>query len=277
MRYIDMQHLRVDGQWEKDAGDALAAVRDAAEPDKSAVIAQYQHIWKALKDALKSLSHHKCWYCESIEARSDNAVDHYRPKGNVRDAIPPHKGYWWLAFDWRNYRFTCTYCNSIRVTGETSGGKQDYFPLSSENNRARSFDDSLTKEDPLLLDPTNPLDVMLIAFADDGSAGPAIAANDGAIDNAKGVESVKRYHLNQPILVELRLARILQVRGWLEEADDLLKVYKRENTAQARASAKARLQDIIRCTDAQSPYSSAVKHFLAGMKGRSAAASAALS
>src|SRR5262245_27764752 len=141
---------------------------------RSKEIGKHQKVWTSLKEVLRDLSHGKCWYCESVDPRSDNAVDHYRPKGNVKDSDPPHDGYWWLAFDRDNYRFSCTYCNSIRNSDKTSGGKQDYFPLWEESKRARSADDDLDDELPLLLDPTNPADVGLIAFAEDGSVGPAV-------------------------------------------------------------------------------------------------------
>src|SRR5215470_5179753 len=107
MRYIANRELQLDAAWISDAADAKKAVRDAAPNQRSEVINAHQSVWKDLKEKLRTLSHGKCWYCESIDPRSDNAVDHYRPKGNVRGATPPHEGYWWLAFEWSNYRFSC--------------------------------------------------------------------------------------------------------------------------------------------------------------------------
>src|SRR5262245_23831897 len=106
MRYIAIRQLNLDPTWVTRAATAAQAVRDASAKKRSAVIDENQTVWKDLKEALRTLSYEKCWYCESIDPRADNAVDHYRPKGNVRGAIPPHTGYWWLAFEWTNYRFS---------------------------------------------------------------------------------------------------------------------------------------------------------------------------
>lgn len=51
-----------------------------------------QAVWRDLKDGLANLLHDKCWYCETAVDRSDNAVDHFRPKGRVSDAANPHAG-----------------------------------------------------------------------------------------------------------------------------------------------------------------------------------------
>ena len=92
MRYVAIQDLRPEPAWIRAAADAAKAVRDAKPEDRSKVINDHDDVWGLFKDALRSLSHGKCWYCESIDARSDNAVDHYRPKGNVKGAKPPHHG-----------------------------------------------------------------------------------------------------------------------------------------------------------------------------------------
>jgi hypothetical protein len=115
--------------------------------------------------------------------------------------------------------------------------------------------------------------------SDDGRAGPAESQADNSLDYRKGDESVRRYHLNQPSLVELRLARMIEVRGWLKEADDLLDLYdqaKGTENAIPRNAAAPRIREIMRAFAPDAPYSSAVKHYLAGMKGRSRAANAAL-
>jgi len=275
MRYIDIEQLDIPAQWRVEADRALTELRGAPPEQRAGTLDRYQPLWRALKVELHKLSRKKCWYCETIEVRADDAVDHYRPKGNVKDADPPHSGYWWLAFDWRNYRFSCTFCNSLRRSPTTVGGKQDYFPLSDEKRRARCEADNTQDEDPLLLDPTNPLDVLLLAFSEDGCAGPA-PSPDHAIDHLKGVKTVERYHLNHPWLVEMRLARMKEVRRWVEEADQQLQRHARGGDPQHRANAVRRIQEIMRAVTPAAPYSSAVRHLLAGLKGISDAAKAAL-
>src|SRR6266496_5376859 len=125
MRHIEIDDLesRLSTKWKKDAEDALEDVQNAAVADRPAVIQKHAHVWAALRSHLKTLSK-KCWYCESLELRSDQPVDHFRPKGAVR-GTKAASGYWWLAFDWKNYRLSCTFCNSRRVDveGGTEGGK----------------------------------------------------------------------------------------------------------------------------------------------------------
>jgi hypothetical protein len=264
MRYVAIQDLRPEPAWIRAAADAAKAVRDAKPEDRSKVINDHDDVWGLFKDALRSLSHGKCWYCESIDARSDNAVDHYRPKGNVKGAKPPHHGYWWLAFEWKNYRFSCTYCNSIRKSAKTVGGKQDYFPLWDETSRAQTELDSIDDELPLLLDPTKVTDVQLIAFSEDGGVGPAVDETNGR--EYKGAEeSTLRYHLRHPTIVERRMERLRVVRQWIDDADRQLSRYVRTKEPFALSTAETRLRDIRDAVSPEAEYSAAVKHLLAGL------------
>lgn len=271
MRYIDIRDLKLDKDWVSAADKAAAAVVGASPATRSKVIDDNQQVWKSLKDKLSALSHDKCWYCESIDPRSDNAVDHYRPKGNVKDAAPPHDGYWWLAFEWRNYRFSCTFCNSIRTKGTSTGGKHDYFPLWEENKRARSHKDDIENELPLLLDPVRVADVRLIAFSEDGSIGPAVP-KARAREYRMAEETITRYHLQHPTLVERRALTLRQVRDWIDEADKHLSRYAKNPDAFAWNTANDRLADIRRAASAKAQYSMAVKHLLSGLSYKSEAA-----
>ena len=101
-----------------------------------------------IKEVLKRLQHNKCCYCESKpSATSAGRIDHFRPKGGVRqcngsDRIYP--GYYWLVYRWENLALACDACN-LR--------KSDYFPLEDPGQRARSHLDCLDREAPLLLNP----------------------------------------------------------------------------------------------------------------------------
>src|SRR5262249_40696306 len=157
-----------------------------------------------------------------------------------------------------NYRFSCTYCNSIRNSSETSGGKQDFFPLADERQRARTVTDDYTLEMPLLLDPTDALDVTLIAFSEDGSVGPADEA-EASLDHRRALESIKRYHLNHPNIKERRAAKLRCVRRWVEEGDRYLLRYVRNPAdAASRDSARRRIGDIRAEVSERADYSAAV-------------------
>ena len=266
MIYIDIEDLDVPDQWLEKAKAARAEVAAARESERSKIINKHQNLWKDLKDALRALSYKKCWYCESKDNRSDNAVDHFRPKGNVKDADPPHRGYWWLAFDWRNYRFACTYCNSIRKgAGGESGGKQDYFPLVDEAARARSEDQSINDEIPGLLDPVSPFDVQLLAFADDGNA-TTVTDQEDSWDFKRAKVSIRRYHLDHVDILERRAALMKEVRNKLKAAQRHLVRYQRDRTdAYAKSNYESMLCDVYRAARKRSEFSAAVRYTIAGM------------
>ena len=125
MRYISIEEIRLPDGWQEKADKLRDQLIAAAPPERKEIIKKNADVWREVKDALSALSHGKCWYCECKEIRSDNPVDHFRPKNRVADC-DGHEGYWWLAFDWHNYRFSCTYCNSRRVGVIPSS---DHFPL----------------------------------------------------------------------------------------------------------------------------------------------------
>jgi hypothetical protein len=101
-------------------------------------------LWGELKDYLFRLFYQKCAYCEGARgAVTSGAVEHYRPKTGVLED-PGHPGYYWLAYDFRNYVPVCSECNSIK-------GKR--FPIQNDANRARKPGDDLEREGALLLNP----------------------------------------------------------------------------------------------------------------------------
>lgn len=134
-----------------------------------------------VKQALDSIFHGKCAYCESFYAKTQPVdVEHYRPKGSV-DGSPDHRGYWWLAMDWDNLVPSCIDCNRKRAQrtpkpeedgsmvalnergdfarGATfKSGKQAAFPLVEGSLRAvwNQYEKTtdLAIEQRLLLDPT---------------------------------------------------------------------------------------------------------------------------
>ena len=149
---------------------------------------------------MRKASHDKCWYCESKQDRSDKPVDHFRPKNSVvEDAV--HPGYYWLAFDWRNFRWSCTFCNSKRrdLEGGTAGGKQDHFPIIPPPPYAHTA--AAPRERPQLFDPVDDEDTKLLTFLTNGF--PHYSKNTKEV--IERVEaSIKLYHLKQVSLVRRR-------------------------------------------------------------------------
>ncbi len=220
-----LQHSVPPG-WRVEAAKAAKKVADASPEMRAQEINNHAELWRKLKAVLRSFSHGKCWYCESIDDRSDNAVDHFRPKNHVRECPDKdNQGYWWLAFVETNYRFCCTFCNSARTTASSAGGKQDHFPLLDEAKRARTEADPIEAEEPLLLDPAEPADCALLTFDLDGS--PACSEPDNQVACERVRQSIAIYHLDQPTIQTRRGALIAKLVFELSKADGFCKACNR--------------------------------------------------
>lgn len=201
MRRIDSNKIAPDAQWDIDAAAAEVAVQGGTN------VNVYGSVWRATKDRLQKASHGKCWYCESRQERSDNAVDHFRPK-----SIYP-----WLAFKLSNFRYACTFCNSIRTNPETgeSSGKGNLFPLFNAPRATNAA--TLNAEDFVLLDPCRGSDPGLLDFRADGTPCPKYPNQAKRCERAE--KSIRYYHLDHPELIESRRQLSLQIEHWVDGAD----------------------------------------------------------
>lgn len=206
MRFINNRFLpKPDAEWENRATSAKSEVLN-----NGADVDSYSEVWRCCKGVLADKSHDKCWYCEIKQERSDNAVDHYRPKSKYK----------WLAFGIENFRYACTYCNSLRRDGETNivGGKGNQFPLADESKRA-AIEGQEIEEQPLLLDPCNAHDPSLLSFLDDGTA--TAKEPNHAIRKLRAETSIRLYHLNHTDLMEKRRKLGLDLNAKIASADRL--------------------------------------------------------
>jgi len=214
VRYIDSTRLRLPDGWLERAASAKIAVENGANPD------DYARIWRELKDGLANLFNDKCWYCEVSVPRSDNAVDHFRPKGRVRDAENEHRGYRWLAFEQSNFRYACTFCNSRRkdIEGDTAGGKADRFPLLDEARRVYE-PGAVTGERPILVDPCEVGDWRLLGCRKEN--GKPCATSDIPEQRQRADISIEIYHLHHEPTCKLRHSEAVKLLGDIEEAKAL--------------------------------------------------------
>lgn len=244
MRYIDIDQLTLPDGWQQRANNALNALRaeiQQAEAAAQGAGADANAVAKARKDAissglanktgrpkiwgelvapLKALSKGKCWYSESKNPTSDKNVDHFRPKNRVQED-PDHEGYWWLAFDWRNYRLSSQWCNQRRndKISKTSGGKWDHFPLRPGSFRARLESDDYEQEEIELLDPIDPEDWKLLTFRPDGRPTPTKPANTP--EHERAAITIEVYHLHCKELVDDRRPLAGQVQRLIQSMETL--------------------------------------------------------
>lgn len=228
MRHINLNRVRakIPREWQQKAAQALETIKNLPPEERGEAINKLSGIWTELKDKLHDVSHGKCWYCETIDVRHDDEIDHWRPKNAVLEC-PEHPGYWWLAFDWQNFRYVCVYCNQKRKKDKSGkpdeGGKGTSFPLFNEHERI--FDIchkiELQREQPLLLDPLVKRDTYLLKFDTEGLCHPAKEAPSDEYTRAEKSREV--YHLNAHNLIEKRRTTICnRIEQLLEEGDGYL-------------------------------------------------------
>jgi len=281
MRYINNQQLRakLPADWQAKVERKLNEIREMTPEERSKAIDNARGIWAELKNILAELSHGKCWYCETQIVRNDMEVDHYRPKKAIW-GYPNHHGYWWLAFDWRNYRLSCTFCNQIRNVEATESdrqtiktGKGTQFPLLDETKRV--FEEcntaALTQEYPVLLDPTLAADPKLLTFDPDGMARPAKQQQQFPFEYRKARDSIIIYHLNRPEIKERRQKDICnRVEQLVEQGDIYYDLWRESNETNMVAwkgynDVLQKLEDMLH---ERSEYSSAAKAALKAYRNR---------
>ncbi|MBJ2126590.1 hypothetical protein [Flavobacterium sp. IB48] len=172
-----------------------------------------------VKDELKKIFV-KCAYCESsYGAVYDGDVEHFRPKGRIKEKNPATPGYYWLANNWDNLFLACQHCNQRRKhilygeTDENGYGKLDQFPLVSEADRLINHEDHdlvfTTEENSrLLIDPCK--DDPRIHFNYENTEAVIIPLTN------KAIASVNVYVLQRPLLVKERKVQMLKLFGQIK-------------------------------------------------------------
>ena len=156
---------------------------------------------KSVKNVLQKAQHDKCAFCESKTSHiTYGDVEHFRPKAAYRQGpkdplVQP--GYYWLAYEWSNLLFCCPLCNQRF--------KRNHFPLTDPNRRARSHNDDMSNERPLLINPAVEDPAQFLEFRENH-----VHAIGG---NARGERTIELFGLNRKELVDMRLTWFLWFRG----------------------------------------------------------------
>ncbi len=146
--------------------------------------------------------HHrgKCCYCErKRDNNRESDVEHFRPKTEIKDAGKP--GYWWLAYEWKNYLFACKTCNEDH--------KITHFPLLPHGQRSTGERTSLADEHPILINPIdeNPEDFIEYSWFTIGKNGLLVKMN-GTDPDGRGEQTITIAGLNRTPLMRERATRI---------------------------------------------------------------------
>lgn len=214
MRFIDLEELKPKIRHLLPALEAAqAAVLAEADPvQRAALIAANRAQWVALRAEFSAYSHGKCWYVECKNPGTDDDIDHFRPKSGVKEDAT-HPGYFWFAFDWKNLRLSCHRANRPRINpdGAGTGGKAGHFPLVNPAARAFTPAEGKGQEVPALLDPTDPQDVAMLTFQQNGEVALSPQFKGQAAAEAKFAASRLILHLDWPAFREARVVLYNQI------------------------------------------------------------------
>lgn len=229
------------------------------EADRKQFIKNNSDYWGRLKDHFLKMSNNKCWYTEAHDVASTYHVDHFRPKNNTLKLTKDFDletennsdSYWWLAFDWENYRLSCSVPNT---------SKNAYFPLRLASAVA-TCKGEICNEWPGLLDPTNEDDVVWITFCEDGKVYPA-CGNDETWEAQRVKISVRVYNLNYPSLVD---ARIEIQNRCKREVEDIIRMqldYVNNHNPIVKEQISTKIKELRRLINPKSELSSVAKRYL---------------
>lgn len=212
---------------------AMAALHGAGNlAARNALIEDNNAHWGKLKPWLLALSAGKCWFSETRDTYSHLDVEHFRPKKEAKalDSVI-RDGYWWLAFDYMNFRA----CGN--VGNRKKGG---WFPLQAGSLCSTYALRCEESETAYLLDPIDINDVNLLAFDEEGRA--VAAPGISAWESERVTETVKCLKLNEHLpLAEARR------KTWLKVAKLVDQYYLAKSRCQAggNPAARQRVKDVL--------------------------------
>ncbi|MCC6818199.1 MAG: hypothetical protein IT245_04865 [Bacteroidia bacterium] len=252
MIFINIDILEPNQNW-LDRADALTAQLLAANTvqDKATIIKNNQNLWGELKQHFSDVLKRKCWYSESINDFAHCHLDHFRPKSRAIDENGKDQGgYWWLAFNWRNFRYAGP-AGNVR--------KRDYFHVNA--NKANSPADPLENEDIRFLDPTDPDDPAKLKFNNEGIISPKSAI----VNSREYIQSeytIRRMNLNLFGLMEGRKDKYRLTARLIRQIEQLLTLQAITFDLARRQNIKAKQLELLNLADRYSEYSAAVKYCL---------------
>ena len=251
-----MRHIRIgdnapDKVWLDKAAGLLKQLEATDDPaERNAIIDKNSGVWGELKSWLLLLSHQKCWFSEAKDTFNHWHVEHFRPKKSAKNLDGTVTvGYWWLAFDWKNFRI----CGSI---GNTKKGA--FFPLRDGCARVGPGGD-LRLEDPMLLDPTSSHDASLLSFNIEGD--PIVSPGVTDEWDVRRVEySIERLNLKFGPLSNKRKTVWANCWAAIEEYCRELETYHADRTNDvARAGFKRAADTLLSMIDEKQELSSVAR------------------
>lgn len=243
-----------------DEGEKLTKELMQLPPEqRNDFIDRHDDYWGKLKAHYMKLSHEKCWYTEAKEIASHYHMDHFRPKKQPKElkknceieTATSKEAYWWLAFDWKNYRLAASIPNT---------SKHSYFPLKKGTHpitQGQDVDDEWCG----LLDPTDEFDVSLIAFGIDGKAYPA--CEDANCWDAQRVTLSKQvYNLDYQPLVDKRIEIQQICKQKIQKIKNAQRNYAKTHSSEFRDMLKDYVRELKAITRPDAELSAVARNYI---------------
>jgi len=262
MRFIDLKNNPPPQEWIDEAIKLKQELAALTPEERSQFIKHNSEFWGRIKAHLLKLSYGKCWYTEAKEIASVYHIEHFRPKNKILHLKADECGgvettindetYWWLAFDWKNYRISASRPNTA---------KNCYFPLRIGSAFARKKED-IENEVPALIDPTERDDVLLLDVDLEGRVCPA--AEKDTWEAQRVQISIRVYDLNYQPLVDQRVQVQNRCKRLICELISISKDIKNNNNTYARTAYKEKISELRNMMEPHEELSATVKQYLLG-------------
>jgi len=249
MIFIDIENNPPSDDWIDKADELTAQLIAAGSIDeRAAIIEANSVIWRNLKQHLQDISNGKCWYSEANDDFNYNHVDHFRPKSHAIDENNDDQGgYWWLAFNWRNYRLS---------GGVGNVRKRDYFAVRA--NKANDYTDALEDEEPYFLDPTEILDPPKLTFSIEGMVAPKNPDTE-SWDYKRAEYTIRRLNLNLETLKEGRREKYREAYNLIRDLSELLGLQEQNPSAARKQKISLKMKQLWKMARPEATYSATVK------------------
>lgn len=286
MRYVDRTQVAVPPslaqpsaavQAEKDAAAQFYRTYNTSVVPKPKAYDFVQYKDYDVTQALRTLFHGKCAYCETAVGNNLD-VEHFRPKGGVHED-PQHPGYWWLAHTWENLLPSCMPCNQKRrqhivtenMTVEElttiqskrpreSFGKANQFPVDGVRKLYNSLG---VVEKNHLIDPTTDDPDDYLSWSHVGNYSIVLPKTNDAWLCSRADKTISVFALNRIYLVQSRTQLLDELRF---QAAQILKDLEADMAAggEPRLIHRAieRADEMKRHCSPQAPYSAMCKAFI---------------
>ncbi|MEK7718683.1 MAG: hypothetical protein AAB347_03610 [Bacteroidota bacterium] len=234
MMHIDLNKLVISNpKWEDKAKELLEELKNSGSiTERNKLIDKYHWYWKLFKPSLRNLSFNKCWYSETRNPFSHYHVDHFRPKKQTVEIDGTElDGYWWLTFDYKNYRLSGS-------VGNTK--KKDHFAVRTNKVEKPG---PINDEVYYFLDPTVKEDIGLLNFDNEGKIRPLYP--EKTWNNERAKYTIEYLDLNYPDLKEERMIKYQEVIDLIYKVKNLDVAYNEIPTKENKMKLDAE-KDLIR-------------------------------